>query len=91
MPVTISDEQIKQSAMHALEYSINGILLQMQLKYNVRITGIRLADNHDLRGVCIDWQETARGIRTDAEVQQLLSEQYSKQVLSITEKLGNNG
>lgn len=77
--------------MHALEYSINGLLLQFQLKYNVRITGIQLAENHNLRGVQIGWQETTSGIRTDEQVQQLINQQASKQLAKITEKLANNG
>lgn len=91
IPVTLSDEQLKQTALHALEYSINGLLLQFQLKYNVRITGIQLAENNNLRGVQIGWQETASGIRTDEQVQQLISQQASKQLAKITEKLANNG
>lgn len=89
--VKLSEEQLKQTAMHALEYSINGLLLQFQLKYNVRITGIQLAENNNLRGVQIGWEETASGIRTDKQVQQLISQQASKQLAKITEKLANNG
>lgn len=91
MPVTVSEQQLKEAAIHALEYSINGILLQVQLKYNVRITGIRLAEDGDLRGVRIEWQETASGILTDEDVQQRINEMRNAQLLSITEKLGGNG
>lgn len=91
VPVTLSDEQLKQTTIHALEYSINGLLLQFQLKYNVRITGIQLTENHNLRGVQIGWQETASGICTDEQVQQLIQQQAGKQLAKITEKLANNG
>lgn len=81
----------KQTAIHALGYSINGLLLQFQLKYNVRITGIQLAENQNLRGVQIGWEETASGILTDAEVQQLISQQAKARMAKLTEKLANNG
>lgn len=77
---------LKQCAKGALEYGIANIIKQYELKFNVKVTSITLGEN----GVMVDWVVTARGIRTDAQVQQLLSEQCRKQMLSITEKLANN-
>lgn len=72
IPVTLSEKQVKQAAMQALEYTLNGILLQVQLKYNIRIDGLTVAQSNDLRSVQVSWHETASGIRSDEEVQELL-------------------
>lgn len=89
--VNLTDKQVKQSAISGLEYSIASIIRQVELKFNVRITGLSMNESHCLRSVKIDWQETASGIRTQEEVQQLTAKVCEAEFERITNKLANNG
>lgn len=101
--VSLTDTDMKKTAVTALEYCLAQTLQQFELKYNVAITGIKLTEGYnaednnaaartgELCDIQLKWQETCEGIRTDEEVRQLLAEQVAKVRSSITDKLTGNG
>lgn len=101
--VTLTDAEMKKTAVNALEYCLAQTLQQFELKYNVAITGIKLAVGYNAEGnnaaprtgnlnnVQLQWQETAECILTDEEVRRMLAEQVAKVRSSITDKLAGNG
>ena len=98
--VEIPDNMVKETAVKALEYSLQNLLKQYELKFKIRINGISLKQGYGvgeytdqtgkLASVHIDWQETGAGIRTNSEVSELLEQAANKQLARITEKLAGN-
>lgn len=97
----LPDNMVKETAVKALEYSLQNLLMQYELKFNIRIDSISLKRGYGvgeyqhqtgrLASVHIGWQETGAGVRTNDEVRELLEKATGEQLARITEKLAGNG
>ncbi|MCM1221290.1 MAG: hypothetical protein NC548_43105 [Lachnospiraceae bacterium] len=98
--VPVPENMVKEAAVKALEYALQNLLAQYELKYKIRIEGIRLMQGYaagdntqtgKLANVKIDWQETGSGIRSNEQVRELLEQVAHKEMARITNKLAGNG
>lgn len=74
---------LKGCAMSTLEYHIEHLLKQYEIRFNLQVTGVQLTE----KGVQISWQETAKGIRTQEEIDALYKAQLKGMVASITKQI----
>lgn len=74
---------LKGCAMSTLEYHIEHLLKQYEIRFNLQVTGVQLT----AKGVQISWQETAKGIRTQEEAQQEYTRQVTAGLQSIIDKV----
>lgn len=100
MQVEIPDHKVKELAVKALEFSLQNLLMQYEIKFKIAINGISLKQGYGvgeysdqtgkLARVHIDWHETGAGVRSNSEISQLLEQATSKQLARITDKLAGN-
>lgn len=81
--ITMRTGDLKGCAMSALEYHIEHLLKQYEIRFNLQVTGVQLT----AKGVQISWQETAKGIRTQEEAQQEYTRQVTAGLQSIIDKV----
>lgn len=100
MKIDLPESMVKEAAVKALEYALQNLLAQYELKYQIRIKAIHLMQGYaagdntqtgKLANVKIDWQETGSGIRTNEQVRELLEQAAGKELQRLTNKLAGNG